>query len=99
MNDDFSQPIPQGGVGAKDLENNRIAAIANQLEGLCTVYEAQSRDSRQHVNRLGTSSGWAPSAIKVTVAANDTGADRQAIVTINAVDSSKKSIVIIKQSK
>ena len=42
MNDDFSQPIPQGGDGAKDSENNRIAAIANQLEGLCAVYEAQS---------------------------------------------------------
>lgn len=48
---------------------------------------------------LGASFGWAPSAIKVTVSANNTGTDRQATVTINAVGSSKKSTVIIKQSK
>ena len=52
MNDDLSQPIPQGGDRAQDSENIRIAAIANQLEGLCAVYEAQPRDGSQHVNRL-----------------------------------------------
>lgn len=52
MNDDIFQSIPQGGDRTKDSENSRITAIANKLEGLCAVYEAQLRDGSQHVNRL-----------------------------------------------
>jgi len=54
MNDDIFQSIPQGGDRTKDSENSRITAIANKLEGLCAVYEAQLRDGSQHVNRLET---------------------------------------------
>ena len=49
MNDDIFQSIPQGGDRTKDSENSRITAIANKLEGLCAVYEAQLRDGSQHV--------------------------------------------------
>ena len=40
MDYDISQPIPQGGDGAQDAENSRIAAITDELERLCTVHEA-----------------------------------------------------------
>ena len=52
MNHDISQPIPQGSNGAQDAENSRIAAIANELERLCAVHEAQSGDSLQDVTRF-----------------------------------------------
>ena len=52
MNHDISQPIPQGSNGAQDAENSRIAAIANELERLCAVHEAQSGDSLQDVSRF-----------------------------------------------
>ena len=54
MNHDISQPIPQGSYGAQDAENSRIAAIADELERLCAVHEAQSGDSLQDVGRFET---------------------------------------------
>ena len=52
MNHDISQPVPQGSDGAQDAENSRIAAIADELERLCAVHEAQLRDSQTDVSRL-----------------------------------------------
>ena len=54
MNHDISQPIPQGSDGAQDAENSRIAAIADELERLCTVHEAQCGNSLQDVSRFET---------------------------------------------
>ena len=52
MNHDISQPVPQGGNGAQDAENSRIAAIADELDRLCTVHEAQHGDSQTDVSRF-----------------------------------------------
>ena len=52
MDYDISQPIPQGSDGAQDAENCRIAAIANELERLCAVHEAQLGDSQANVSRF-----------------------------------------------
>jgi len=41
MNHDILQPVPQGSDRAQEAENRRIAAIADELERLCTVYGAQ----------------------------------------------------------
>ena len=49
MNHDISQPVPQGGDGAQDAENRRIAAIADELERLCAVHEAQFGDGQKDV--------------------------------------------------
>ena len=54
MDYDISQPIPQGSDGAQDAEDSRIAAIANELERLCAIHEAQSGDSQQNVSRFET---------------------------------------------
>ena len=54
MNHDISQPVPQGSDGAQDAENSRIAAIADQLERLCAVHEAQCGDSQQNVSCFET---------------------------------------------
>jgi len=54
MSHDISQPVPQGGYGAQDAENSRIAAIADELERLCTVHEAQFGDSQADVSRFET---------------------------------------------
>ena len=51
---DISQPVPQGGDGAQDAENSCIAAIANELERLCAVHEAQLGDSQADVSRFET---------------------------------------------
>ena len=52
MSHDISQPVPQGSDGAQDAENSRIAAIANELERLCAVHEAQLGDSQADVSHL-----------------------------------------------
>ena len=52
MDYDISQPVPQGSDGAQDAENSRIAAIANELERLCAVHEAQLGDSQADVSRF-----------------------------------------------
>ena len=54
MSHDISQPVPQGGNGTQDTENSRIAAIANELERLCAVHEAQLGDSQADVSRFET---------------------------------------------
>ncbi len=51
---DISQPVPQGSDGAQDAENSRIAAIADQLERLCAIHEAQRGDSLKDVSRFET---------------------------------------------
>ena len=50
MNHDISQPVSQGSDGAQDAENCRIAAVADELERLCGVHEAQYGNSLQDVN-------------------------------------------------
>jgi len=52
MNHDISQPVSQGSFGAQDAENSRISAIANQLERLCAIHEAQLGDSLKDVSRF-----------------------------------------------
>ena len=52
MRHDISQPVPQGSDGAQDAENSRIAAIADELERLCTIHEAQLRDSQADVSHF-----------------------------------------------
>ena len=52
MNHDISQPVPQGSDGAQDAENSRIAAIADELERLCRVHEAQCGDSIPNANHF-----------------------------------------------
>lgn len=52
MNHDIFQPVPQGSDRAQDAENSRIATITNELEQLCAVYEAQSRDSKADVSHF-----------------------------------------------
>ena len=54
MDYDISQQVPQGGDGTQDAENSRIAAIANELERLCAVHEAQLGDSQADVSRFET---------------------------------------------
>ena len=50
MSHDISQPVPQGGDGTQDAENSRIAAIANELERLCAIHEAQLGNSQADVS-------------------------------------------------
>ena len=52
MNHDISQSVPQGSNGAQDAENSRIAAIADELERLCRVHEAQCGDSIPNANHF-----------------------------------------------
>ena len=54
MDYDISQPVPQGSDGAQDAENSRIAAIADELDRLCAVYETQLGDSQPDVSRFET---------------------------------------------
>ena len=54
MNDDIPQSVPQGGDGAQDAENSRIAAIADTLERICAVHETQPGDSQADVSRFET---------------------------------------------
>ena len=51
---DISQPVPQGGFGAKDAENRRIEVIANELRRRRELYEAPCRDSQSHVSPFET---------------------------------------------
>ena len=54
MSHDLPQFISQGSDGTQEAENHRITAIADKLQRLCEIYEAQSGDSQSHVtlNRL-----------------------------------------------
>ena len=52
MSHDILQSIPQGGYGAQDAENSRIAEIANELERLCRLHETQSGTGKSDVVSL-----------------------------------------------
>lgn len=54
MNYDLSQSVSQGSDRTQDAENCRIAAIADELERLCSLHEAQSGDSLKNVNPFET---------------------------------------------
>ena len=52
MNDDISESVSQRSDGAQDAENSRIAAIADELERLCAVHEAQLGNCQADVSRF-----------------------------------------------
>ena len=52
MDYDILQSVSQGGDGAQDAENCRIAAIADELERLCAVSEAQCRVGQTDVTHF-----------------------------------------------
>jgi hypothetical protein len=52
MGYDILQSVSQGSDGAQDAENSRIATIADELERLCAVYEAQCRDGQKDVTHF-----------------------------------------------
>ncbi|MBR1400435.1 MAG: hypothetical protein IJ604_08455 [Prevotella sp.] len=52
MSDDISQSVSQGGYGAYDAENRRIREIADELQRLCSLYEAQSPNSKGDGSRF-----------------------------------------------
>ena len=54
MSHDISKSVPQGSYRTQDAEDNRIAAIADELERLCAIHEAQCRDCQQNVTRFET---------------------------------------------
>ena len=52
MDYDIFQSVSQGGDGAQDAENRRITTIADELERLCAVYEAQRRVGKTDVTHF-----------------------------------------------
>ena len=54
MSHDISKSVPQGSYRTQDAEDNRIAAIADELERLCAIHETQRGDSQQNVTRFET---------------------------------------------
>ena len=50
MDYDISKPVSQGSYGTQDAENSRIAAIADKLDRLCEIHEAQLRTSQADVD-------------------------------------------------
>ena len=52
MAHDLFQFVPQGSDGAQEAENSRIAAIANELQRLCAIHEAQSGNGQANVTPL-----------------------------------------------
>ena len=54
MSHDIPKSVPQGNYRTQDAEDNRIAAIADELERLCAIHEAQCGDSQQNVTRFET---------------------------------------------
>lgn len=54
MDYDIPEPIPQGSDRAQEAENSRIAAIADELDRLCRVYETQSGTSKADVTPFDT---------------------------------------------
>ena len=51
MGHDLFKSVSQGSDRAQDEENRRIEEIANELERLCQVHEAQFGDGKANVNR------------------------------------------------
>ncbi len=54
MSDDISKSVSQRSDGAQEAENTRIAAVADELNRLCAVHEAQFRDGQTDVSRFET---------------------------------------------
>ena len=52
MSDDISKSVSQRSDGAQEAENTRIAAVADELNRLCAVHEAQFRDGQTDVSRF-----------------------------------------------
>jgi len=52
MDYDIFQSVSQGGDGAQDAENRRIATIADELKRLCAIYEAQCGVSQADVSHF-----------------------------------------------
>ena len=52
MGHDLFKSVSQGSDRAQDEENRRIEEIANELERLCQLHEAQSGDGKANVNAL-----------------------------------------------
>lgn len=51
MGHDLFKSVSQGSDRAQDEENRRIEEIANELERLCQLHEAQFGDGKANVNR------------------------------------------------
>ena len=66
MSHDISKSVPQGSYRTQDAEDNRIAAIADELERLCAVHEAQLGDSQADVSRFETEQRAAEQMAKAT---------------------------------
>lgn len=54
MDYDISESVSQGSSGEETAENRRIHEIADELERLCAVHEAQLGDSQADVSRFET---------------------------------------------
>ena len=65
MNYDIFQPVPQRSDRTQDAENSRITAIADELERLCAVHEAQFGDSQANVSHFETEQRIAEQMAKV----------------------------------
>lgn len=52
MSHDISQPVPQGSIRAQDEENRRMGTIADELQRLCELYEAQCRNGKKDVSHF-----------------------------------------------
>ncbi len=52
MKEDIFESISQGGSGEETAENRRIYEVADELRGRCQLYEAQLRDSQEHVSHF-----------------------------------------------
>ena len=50
MDNDIPKSVSQGGDGAQDAENRRIAAVADELRRLCQLHETQSGAGKEYVS-------------------------------------------------
>ncbi len=50
MSNDILESVSQRSDGTQDAENCRISAIANELQRLCAIYEAQPGDGQSDVS-------------------------------------------------
>lgn len=66
MSHDILQSIPQGGYGAQDAENSRIAEVADELERLCRIHETQSGTGKPNVISLESEQRVAETFAKAT---------------------------------
>ena len=52
MKDELFESIPQRGSREETAENRRIYEVADELHRRCQLYEAQLRNSQEHVNQF-----------------------------------------------